>query len=163
MKGYGTEKGNRMDKSNLDQNIIEIEGISDIIRKQNIRVGDISKELYENNILTQQLRKEISSFKDFINQKNYYQKELFEMKGKLTIYTKEVNLLKKQLINEKESKIKVQEELYNMYEKEERLLKSHRKLMLRYRALSNSRLGQLTLAYWKFLKRFKRGNKNGNI
>lgn len=162
MKGIGKKRGTILENRITDQNINELKNISDSLKKQNLKVGDISKELYENNMLTQLLRKEISGIKDAIKKNNGNPNEQVEFKNKLALYKSEINNLKKQLINEKEEKIKVQEELFNMYEKEERLLKSHRKLILKYQALSNSNLGKLTFAYWEFLKRFKRGKRNGN-
>ncbi len=155
----GTEKQNLI----IEQNINELKGLSDILRNQNTKVADISKELYENNLITQQLRKEILGIKDVIKKNNGNSNDQIELKNKLALYQNEVSSLQKQLVLEKEEKIKLHEELYAMYEKEEKLLKSHRKLLLRYKALSNSKLGKLTFAYWEFLKRFKRGKKNGNI
>jgi hypothetical protein len=146
------------DKPNIQDwnlNVSELRMFSELLKKQNVKVGDISKELYENNLLTQLLRKEISEIKDTIKTNGTAQ----DSKKEIALYTQEIKKLKKQLIAEKKSKIVVQEELLNMYEREERLLNSHGKLLKKYHALSNSRLGKITLAYWESLKRFKRGGK----
>ncbi|MBK3493772.1 hypothetical protein JFL43_02635 [Viridibacillus sp. YIM B01967] len=76
--------------------------------------------------------------------------------------SEELDQLKKQLICEKQSKISVFEELLRMYENEEKLLTSYKQLSSQYYAISHSKLGKLTYAYWKFLKRIKRGNKYEN-
>jgi SAM-dependent methyltransferase len=56
--------------------------------------------------------------------------------------------VKKQATIFKKEKIKVQEDLLESYTKEEKLLKAHRTLMKRYKALSESKLGKFTLLYW---------------
>ncbi|MGG0655741.1 hypothetical protein [Rummeliibacillus pycnus] len=76
--------------------------------------------------------------------------------------SKELESLKESLINEKRSKIVIQEELLRMYNQEENLLNSYQKLQSQFHAISNSKLGKLTYVYWRFLKRIKRGKKNAN-
>jgi len=76
--------------------------------------------------------------------------------------SKELESLKESLIDEKKSKVMIQEELLRMYTEEENLLNSHQKLQSQYHAISNSKLGKLTYVYWRFLKRIKRGKRNAN-
>ncbi|SFK18327.1 hypothetical protein SAMN04487936_108169 [Halobacillus dabanensis] len=71
--------------------------------------------------------------------------------------SKDVQRLTQQLIKEKEQKVKLKEQIIQMFKKEALLLKSHRKLIKRYESLSTSKLGRMTIAYWKFINRIKRG------
>lgn len=62
---------------------------------------------------------------------------------------KEMTELEKQVVIAKKEKIQVQETLYKAYTKEEKLLNSYQKLLRKYGALSESKLGKLTLKYWQ--------------
>ncbi|WP_052948670.1 class I SAM-dependent methyltransferase [Mesobacillus campisalis] len=57
--------------------------------------------------------------------------------------------LENELVIAKKEKVKVQEELLKSYEKEEHLLKAYQKLLKKYSSLSESKLGKITLAYWR--------------
>lgn len=64
-------------------------------------------------------------------------------------------LLQKEILKEKKKKLKSDELLLEAYKKEERLLKSYSYLLNRYEALKTSKLGGLTIKYWKWRsKRF---------
>ncbi|MBS4223369.1 methyltransferase domain-containing protein [Lederbergia citrea] len=70
-----------------------------------------------------------------------------------------INMIEKYAILAKKEKINVQEELYKAYEKEERLLGTYQRLLKKYKALSESKLGQITLAYWRKRSRKRVGGK----
>lgn len=55
---------------------------------------------------------------------------------------------KEMAIEAKKEKIKLQEELLHAYKDQEQLLKYYRQLERKYKALSNSKLGKLTLSIW---------------
>jgi hypothetical protein len=76
--------------------------------------------------------------------------------------SEELDQLTKRLIYEKQSKISIFEELLRIYESEEKLLTSYKQLSTQHYAISNSKLAKVTYAYWRFLKRIKRGKKNEN-
>ncbi|WML58598.1 methyltransferase domain-containing protein [Neobacillus sp. PS2-9] len=76
-------------------------------------------------------------------------KEMKEIQDREKKLKKYITELEKQATIYKKEKIKVQEDLLESYGKEEKLLKTHSNLMKRYKALSESKLGSLTLSYWR--------------
>ncbi|ETT86189.1 hypothetical protein MKZ08_12485 [Viridibacillus sp. FSL R5-0477] len=76
--------------------------------------------------------------------------------------SEELDQLTKRLIYEKQSKISIFEELLRIYESEEKLLLSYKQLSAQHYAISNAKLAKVTYAYWRLLKRIKRGKKNEN-
>ncbi|MBN8193755.1 methyltransferase domain-containing protein [Bacillus sp. NTK074B] len=60
------------------------------------------------------------------------------------------------LADEKKDKIAVQEQLVKAYQSEEQALASYRKLHKKYRALSSSKFGKITLKYWNIKKKMKK-------
>ncbi|RND01864.1 hypothetical protein EC501_01220 [Lysinibacillus halotolerans] len=64
-----------------------------------------------------------------------------------------VESLQKIIIEQKKKEIDLGEKIISMLIKEKKLLNSHKKLVKKYEALRNSKLGKLTYAYWKFKKR----------
>ena len=84
-------------------------------------------------------------------------KEMAELTSEVEKLRKKEKDYKQQLFNERNSKISVEEQLLASYKKEEALLKSYKKLLKRYESLSNSKLGRLTLSYWKKRKQLVRG------
>ncbi|MBY0145144.1 methyltransferase domain-containing protein [Neobacillus niacini] len=75
--------------------------------------------------------------------------QLVKLQQKEKQQAKQVAELEEQVVISKKEKIHVQETLYKAYTKEEKLLNSYQKLLKRYNALSESKLGKLTLTYWK--------------
>ena len=87
------------------------------------------------------------------------------------MYVEKINKLKRQNRKKKERidnlKLQVANEIYQNYqsgrklletlESEEKLLKYTKKIQTQYEALKKSKLGQLTLFYWKKRKQIKRG------
>lgn len=75
----------------------------------------------------------------------------------------EQQTVKQAFLQEKNSKVNVQKELYDAYDKQEELVKDYRKLNAkhemtekRYHNLRNSKLGKLTVKYWKIRRRKRR-------
>lgn len=130
-----------------EKEVSKLNRLLSMVENQNIKVGSISKELYEQNLINLQLRKQISNLTEQIKKNN--NDEIKEL------YANEINTLRNQLIKEKKEKVTIQEELLFMYEREGKILKSYKNLLRKYNALSNSKLGKLTLAYWKFRSRNK--------
>ncbi|WP_416729819.1 hypothetical protein [Fictibacillus sp. JL2B1089] len=79
--------------------------------------------------------------------------ETFNAGNNSNINTNDINELfineKKLFIESKEDLIKVEEYLFTLLENEEKVLKEYRFVLKRYNALSSSKLGKLTLFYWK--------------
>jgi SAM-dependent methyltransferase len=100
-------------------------------KKANVQLEESKKKLKDLSVQLESKDKEIKKAK--ANEKKL-NSLLMEVKKQVTIFKKE--------------KIKVQEDLLESYTKEEKLLKAHRTLMKRYKALSESKLGKFTLLYW---------------
>jgi 2-polyprenyl-3-methyl-5-hydroxy-6-metoxy-1,4-benzoquinol methylase len=131
----------------LEENIDEEKKNNYLYQKEiSLKIADLAKELYEQNAEINQMKKQLS---EQHNDKQQYKEKISELNDM-------IKQLSQQLLTVTKEKIDVKQELLNMYEKEATLLKAHRKLMLRYQALSNSKLGRLTLFYWKLIKSFKR-------
>src|SRR5699024_9450832 len=134
------------------------------IEEQNKKIADLhekvnlleDKELDNDQIIDEQkesekLRAELTKVKKKENQT----KEILEKQK--TQFNKELRGLKARHSLILKERIHLKEQLYEAYTKEERLLKSYSKLLKRYKALSESKLGRLTLAYWE--KRTQKRNK----
>lgn len=124
------------------------------------------KSLVEKN-LNESNETMVNSFKLELSEKEQELFEVNESKRRLEVKIKEqedkskaaklkeeqlkseILELKRQAILFKKEKLKVEKDLYSAYEKEERLLKTHNALLNKYKALSNSKLGKITLSYWK--------------
>jgi|SRR5699024_28627 len=72
----------------------------------------------------------------------------------------EQKTLKQAFLEEKNSKVNVQKELYDTFDKQEKLIKDYRNLskkhemtLKRYHKLRNYKLGKLTIKYWKLRRR----------
>lgn len=63
--------------------------------------------------------------------------------------------MKARYIAAQKEAIYLKETLYQAYENEETLLKAYNKLLKQYKSLSESKLGKLTLAYWRRRKGFR--------
>jgi nicotinate-nucleotide pyrophosphorylase len=74
---------------------------------------------------------------------------------KLEIEQHSVEEMKARYIAAKKESIYLKETLFQAYEKEEELLKAYNKLLKQYKSLSESKLGKLTLAYWRRKKGFR--------
>lgn len=75
---------------------------------------------------------------------------------------KQLIRLQQEVLNEKKKKVKSDELLLEAYSKEERLLKTHSQLLKRYEALKTSKLGSLTIGYWKWRKKRFGGKTSGS-
>jgi 2-polyprenyl-3-methyl-5-hydroxy-6-metoxy-1,4-benzoquinol methylase len=96
----------------------------------------------------QQLEESRKKLKDVNAKLDSKDKELKKSKANEKKLNSLLMEVKKQATIFKKEKIKVQEDLLESYGKEEKLLKAHRTLMRRYKALSESKLGKFTLLYW---------------
>lgn len=115
--------------------------------------------LNEIEIKNNKIKSLIKAQDDFSRLKEEYlniKKELSNTKTKEQELINSNEELKQQLLNSKEllldstqSKINSEELLVQAYEREEKLLNEHKQLLGKYKALSNSKLGKLTLSYWK--------------
>lgn len=111
-------------------------------------------KLNENNRENLAEHREINELKHDIYKKEAEIKLLKKQVSELEEAFKEI---KKRAIIAKKEKVLVQEDLMKSYEKEEKLLLYYQKLSRRYKALSESKLGRITLAYWR--KRRRTGGK----
>ena len=131
------------------------------------------KETKQNNQIQENQVLEIDHLKKMI----HMQKEALEKFGndnktlKHQIHGEKISKLKRRNRKQKEKidnlKLQVANEIYQNYqngkklletlESEEKLLKHTKKLQMQYEALRKSKLGQLTLFYWKKRKQIKRG------
>ncbi|MEC5188059.1 class I SAM-dependent methyltransferase [Geobacillus thermodenitrificans] len=138
----------------LEQAIEEEKKNNYLYQKEiSLKIEQLTKTVNEQNTNVQKIREEwLRQYNDqqYEKQKQRYEEELSELSDRVSYMTRK-------LISLTTDKIEVEQQLLQAYEKEEKLLKAHRKLMLRYQALSNSKLGRLTLLYWKLIKRFKWG------
>ncbi|MBX0357742.1 hypothetical protein [Halobacillus sp. Nhm2S1] len=119
------------------------------VRQLENHIDELQKEKISHNDLAKLIKKQAAVVdKIKINQ---------EKEKPVKTNSIDVQRLSQQLIEEKEQKVKLKEQMMQMYKKEAVLLKSHKKLMKRYESLSTSKLGKMTIAYWKFINRMKRG------
>lgn len=75
------------------------------------------------------------------------------MKNKINTLENKINELEEQIKLEKLEKLQAYKKLYDEYSNIEYLLIENKNLKDRYTALVNSKLGKLTLKYWKFINR----------
>ncbi|MGJ7910848.1 methyltransferase domain-containing protein [Neobacillus sp. LXY-1] len=112
------------------------------------------KEAEINNKAAEVKEEEIKSLKAQLQEKedliSTLQQRETEKNKKLKEYEKHLELTKKE-------KISVQETLYDAYKKEEKLLQSQQNLLRKYRALSESKLGKITLSYWNRRRKIRGG------
>ncbi|WP_062108564.1 class I SAM-dependent methyltransferase [Bacillus niameyensis] len=144
--------------------LINVGNMAKISKKEKVQVQSELLQAYEkeekllNKIID--LQNELESLKNNTNNTleenktlkanlNKYQGEKETLKAKNEELLNHIKLIESQIIVDKKEKINVQGHLFEAYEKEERLLKSYQKLLNKYNALSNSKLGKVTLAYWR--------------
>ncbi|MBM7585757.1 2-polyprenyl-6-hydroxyphenyl methylase/3-demethylubiquinone-9 3-methyltransferase [Bacillus pakistanensis] len=127
------------------------ENLLKIKRYEEEQQNEILKTLKENNQLMRDLksRYNVGSDQESTNLRYSSEDNLLELQK-----TKQV------LIDEKKEKIQFQKKLMDAYKNEEMLLKSYKKLISKYEALSRSKLGRLTIKYWNVKKRMHGGKKS---
>lgn len=76
---------------------------------------------------------------------------------------KQQQSIKKDFLEEKNNKVNIQKELYDVYNEQEKVINDyhklsdkHEKVRTRYDNLRNSKLGKLTIKYWKLRRRKRR-------
>lgn len=91
----------------------------------------------------------------FLNKqgKKVTNREYEKITKELAKVKKEMDSFRRMYVKEKKEKVKQGKLLLNAYKKEERLLKTYSSLQDRYHALSNSKLGKLTLKYWAWRRK----------
>lgn len=146
------------DKVSLER---KIEGLMDELNTHRKNTSDEMLKKDKRNIFLEkkltETRKEVYALKKELRQAKEQQKAATSKNTE--VEPKLVENLRKRLILEKKEKVKANEQLLEAYTKEERLLKSHSQLMKRYEALKNSKLGKLTINYWKWRSRRRLGGK----
>ena len=121
-------------------------------------IQEIQKDLNEQIVKNQQLENELAELKN--NRPiddSMSSDKLKKLSAELDDLRKKEKEYKQQLFNERKSKISVEEQLLASYKKEEALLNSYKKMLRKYESLSKSKLGRLTLSYWKKRKQLVRG------
>jgi ubiquinone/menaquinone biosynthesis C-methylase UbiE len=99
------------------------------------------------------LQKELNEFKISKGKSNELYDSLASYKGKFENISKELEKVKNETKLLKDERLKLKEKLLSVYNKEEKLLKTLKNVQSRYNSLSNSKLGKLTLRYWKLRKK----------
>lgn len=125
--------------------------IQNVIEKDINKIPVKEKESNDKKLQTynEQILKKDKEIKELKNQISKNDKDIKILKRKEKAALTKAQNLKNQVIIVRKEKIKVQEDLLHSYKKEEMLLVSYQKLLKRYHALSESKLGRLTLAYWR--------------
>ncbi|MBC5635719.1 methyltransferase domain-containing protein [Ornithinibacillus sp. BX22] len=116
---------------------------------------EIQKKDYEQQVL--RLKNENTETKKLLLEAYEKEEKLLKNHSKLTKINKRLeeslNNSEQNYLNEKRMKINSDKLLLEAYSKEERLLNSYSTLLKRYDALKNSKLGNLTIGYWKWRKK----------
>ncbi len=160
-----------MSQSESGQPLINTEKVTDSQIQSLLEL--LLKETKRNNQIQENQVLEIDHLKKMIHmQKESLEK--FENDNetlKQQLHGEKISKLKRRNRKQKEKidhlKLQVANEIYQNYqngkklletlESEEKLLKHTKKLQMQYEALRKSKLGQLTLFYWKKRKQIKRG------
>ncbi len=137
---YSVERKLIKQIENKNKEIAELkEVIEDKDKKSNLLTRDeITNLLSKFDQNFEEVKDEIKELKDF------------------SINGKEEEI-SKSIIQDKVEKVIIKQELFEAFNREESLLQSYKKLLGKYEALSNSKLGGLALYYWRFKKRLRRG------
>lgn len=127
------------------------------IIQQNGRNASDQGNLPLNNLIDEEgYEKEINKLKENENSLKEKIKKLEKQnKNKLSA-------AEKKFILEKKKKVQSDKLLLDAYNKEERLLKTHSSLLKRYEALKTSKLGNLTINYWKWRRKYFGGKTSGS-
>lgn len=116
---------------------------------------EIQKKDYEQQVL--RLKKENTETKKIILEAYEKEEKLLKNHSKLIETNKgleeSLKNSEQNYLIEKRMKINSDKLLLEAYSKEERLLKSYSTLLKRYDALKNSKLGSLTIGYWKWRRK----------
>ncbi|MEK3906132.1 methyltransferase domain-containing protein [Oceanobacillus sp. FSL W7-1309] len=151
------EKQNELlqkEKVGLDQKII------DLTNEFNNYYRDSSEELSTKNKRIMFLEKKLTELRQK-DKKQQADMEKLQKQNKKQVQ-KQLIRLQQEVLNEKKKKVKSDELLLEAYSKEERLLKTHSQLLKRYEALKTSKLGSLTIGYWKWRKKRFGGKTSGS-
>lgn len=103
------------------------------------------------------LDNEHSDNKNIVDNSDDSQNKIIEsMRKKIHLLEEKVNDLEIKINQEKLEKLNIYKKLYDEYSYIESLLIEYYNLKERYTALVNSKLGKLTLKYWKFKNKARR-------
>ncbi|MCC2502374.1 hypothetical protein LKL94_25750, partial [Bacillus paranthracis] len=163
------EKPKIIEKENKNETRVTKQKISEInVEKPKIIEKENKDELLGLKMIVLQDR--VKHFEKLILEKNKIIKELKEKNKEIQKENNDVlqigNQLKHELINQvnvREEELKQFVELQGLYtnieKKHEKLERQYNVLERKYHGLSQSKLGKLTLRYWEFMNRVKRGQK----
>ena len=152
----------------------EIEKKEEQLEYERLKTGEKEENsaVLKNNLEKINEQKEMQ-IKELSKELEKSKKSILKMKAKEDTNTKNYKKLQKEsnsllekekqsVIAEKRKKVNSDKLLLESYTKEETLLKSYTQLLKRYDALKNSKLGKLTLNYWKWRRRNFGGKPNGS-
>ncbi len=131
-------KETEQNKQTQQNHSLEIENLKNLIQ---IQQETLEKYKKENKLL----------------RKNMRDQKISKLKRQNRKLKKKIDLMKLQVAEEIFAHYQSKQKLVETLTREERMLKDYKKLLKQYDAISNSKLGQLTLFYWKKRKQIKRG------
>jgi chromosome segregation ATPase len=117
-------------------------------------IGQLQAEITSLSEEVKQLKAALKENQDISDNKQHDTKQEQEI-VKAANEQNNVEEMKARYIAAKKEAIYLKETLYQAYEDEETLLKAYNKLLKQYKSLSESKLGKLTLAYWRRRKGFR--------
>jgi predicted RNase H-like nuclease (RuvC/YqgF family) len=136
-------------------------------------LASLIKETEQNKQVQQNHSNEIEQLKNLIQmqqetlekyknenkalRKNMRDQKISKLKKQNRKLKKKIDLMKLQVAEEIFAHYQSKQKLVETLSKEESMLKEYKKLLKQYDAISKSKLGQLTLFYWKKRKQIKRG------
>ena len=163
------EKPRIIEKENKDETRVTKPKVSEInVEKPKIIEKENKDELLGHKIIV--LQDQVKHFEKLIMEKNKMIKGLKEMNKEIQTENNDVLQMGIQLkhelisqVNAREEELKQFVELQGLYtnieKKHEKLARQYEVLERKYHGLSQSKLGKLTLRYWEFMNRFRRGQK----
>ncbi len=131
-------KETEQNKQTQQNHSLEIENLKNLIQ---IQQETLEKYKKENKLL----------------RKNMRDQKISKLKRQNRKLKKKIDLMKLQVAEEIFAHYQSKQKLVETLTREERMLRDYKKVLKQYDAISNSKLGQLTLFYWKKRKQIKRG------
>ena len=141
----------------------QIQSLLELLLKETKRNNQIQEnQVLEINNLKKMIHMQKESLEKFENDNETLKQQLHgekisKLKRRNRKQKEKIDHLKLQVANEIYQNYQNGKKLLETLESEEKLLKHTKKLQMQYEALRKSKLGQLTLFYWKKRKQIKRG------
>ncbi|MFC4661439.1 methyltransferase domain-containing protein [Oceanobacillus aidingensis] len=166
----------KLEESERKNELLESEktGISQKINELTQEINVSNQNAYDTQLRKDKritfLEQKLADFRQKDKKQQNQLKKLQKQSEKMQTQNKKQNnkqvqnqiiTLQQEVLNEKKKKVKSDELLLEAYNKEEKLLKTHSQLMKRYEALKTSKLGSLTISYWKWRRRRFGGKTSG--